>query len=502
MKRLVLINVSLDENYFRKGDETLTLAYLSEVLKNKYDITLLPLKNYHRNDFASFTEEILSKIINADEIGISTNTFSKYYSTKLSNKIRKKYPHKKVFFGGQGIESDHSLLIPSDAKEPILVCNKISETSYDIELLLTNLCPQNCGYCSSPKNQLKVSVSDYIKKIKACIENGQKIRRIILYDNNPLHPLNFKRTYEFFSAIENDFGYLPDSIFYCDPSLLTDKKEFNKISGFLKRFKSPNSNLYFGRERPDAKIAAKIKRRILGNLRTQKELDSERQALLKLASMLNKTPHETGLNFSLVLNYILTPFETYESINRLLEEAKAFMKFRRVIIKSNFLWIFPHTEISKDYRNKYIPAEKFKLELKFFGNDSINYWKEDFENSQFLDLCNALSCRLFYQQPNEDYSWYNLSMLKLARDISLKKYKNNTIDTITKDIPLRIRKNLGKKFDEFKTVIDKDRLHIMSIKNKVALMRISNHIFLNVPEDMIMMMAEEFKKILETRNRL
>ncbi len=496
-EKLALINASLDEDCFRAGKGTLALSYLSEALAAKYDIIVLPVRPYNKNDFRTLLKEILEKVKGVNVVGISANTFSRFYADTISLNINKRYPTVTILLGGRGIPKPKGELdIPKKIAAPQLIFIDVNEAFTDVELLLSNLCPQNCGYCSSPKNQIPVSVEDYLLRIDEGLKKGRKIRRITLYDNNPLHPLNFERTKEFFSGLRAALGYIPDSVLYCDPALLVDKTEFNRIADFLILFKSRNNNLFFGREHCDHRIINKIKRRSCNKIRTQGQLDKEKDAMLMLASMLNTTPEGMGLNFTLVLNYILSPFEDEKSINRLLDEARLFMKSRRVILKSNFLWLFPGTELWKEYSRHYMPPEEMRQELKFFNYESMNYWKEDYENSLFLDLCNALCCRLYFYLPDAYNSWYNISMLRVAMILSLKEYNKNLISSIAKEIPLP---NLKDKFMKFGKIIYEKNYSNITKENKIRLMRDANRLFFNLHDNVIKAMCGEFRKTLEMR---
>lgn len=502
-QKLALINLALDETHFRKGEDTLTLHYLSQILK-EYDISLLPSRPYHKNDFNSFRKEVLPKLKENDLIGISTNTFSQYYARKFSSIVKKLYPKKEVMLGGQGIREQHPTLhIPKQLVKPVFLARDVLPNIVDIEMILTNLCPQNCGYCDTPKTQVPIPIEDYIKMISKLKQQGKKIRRMILYDNSPLHSDNFGRIKPFYEQLKKTLGYIPDSVFYCDPALLVNKKRNSEIVDFLKQFKNPNSNLFFGRECTTEYIAKKIKRRADGKVRNQDHLDRERDAILSLAKQLNTSfDFNKGLNFTLVINYILTPFETQESIRHLLEEVKQFMPYKRVLIKSTLLWVFPYTETALDYKGKFISADDMKLDLKFLNFENLNYWKEDFENALFLDLCNALHCRVYFHLPDIYNSWYNVSMVKLALDMSLKKYTKKTIPVIIEELPKDIKSLLGKKFNEFGKKIEEHALFKSTLQNKVALMRHSNKIFFNIKGKELDMLSDEYKKVLELKKKL
>lgn len=500
-QNLALVNCALDELSFRKGENTLTLSYLSEALRENYEIKLLPLVQYHRNDFSKMADEIKKECKNKGLIGISTNTYSKPYADKMLQILKEEYHDKKIFLGGQGIkEINPAIVIPKETVAPIAAVIDAVNDMCDAEVLLTNICPQNCGYCNTPKNQIQVPVEDYVDRL-IYLKKDRKIRHLTLYDNNPLHMLNFKRTSEFFSLLEEKTGYIPDSVFYCDPALLTDKKEFKRITEFMKRFKGMNSNMFFGRERPDERISIKIKRRVNGMQRSQEHLDNEKKAILKIASMLSE-PGKNGLNFTLVLNYILTPFENSDSISCLIEEAMMFSRYRRIIIKSNFLWVFPFTETAIDYKGNYVDSDELGLNLEFFNFDSLNLWKKGFENSRFLDLCNALNCRLYFHKPNEYYSWYNLSMLRLAGDLSLGLYqKEKTSEYLIGNLPAELKKNLGNRIREFTGFIEGNYLPVDSDETLCIMMKKANMLFFNIPEEMAARMSEEYRRILEARER-
>ena len=142
------------------------MSYLSQVLKKDYDTIVLPEKLYHKNEFDNFSEEILSKVKDVNIIALSTNTFSQYYANKLKEEILDKYPNKQVILGGQGIlEQNKILKIPPQPVLPLIISIDVNETVIDVELLLTNLCPQSCGYCNTPKTQIPIKVDDYLEKI-------------------------------------------------------------------------------------------------------------------------------------------------------------------------------------------------------------------------------------------------------------------------------------------------------------------------------------------------
>ncbi|MFH0874971.1 MAG: hypothetical protein V1859_03475 [archaeon] len=375
----------------------------------------------------------------------------------------------------------------SQFSEPIILF-KGNDNLTEIELLLSNTCPNNCGYCTSEKSNITAKKEDYIKKIKEY--KTTKIIRLTLYDNNPLCKSARENTIAFFEMYEKEIGPLPNTVLYCDPSTLAD--EYDTIADILKKhFKAPNNNLFVGRETCSQEIAEKIGRNYNRQPRTTKQLENEKNALIKLSKELSNA-NSGKLNFTIIINYIITPFETEDSINNLILESLELRKHKRVIIRSNYLWPFSGTSVAKKYEELFMPYEMLDVTLKYFQPGGINVW-----NSNFLDYCFAVKAKLDFDSNDVYFSYYNLAMLHLIRDITFKKYfPNKTINEIAKLIP-ESQKNLKKELIDFGKKIDEEKLYFMGKKDKSRFLELTHTMFLCMPGFVVKEIKKEYEKIIE-----
>ncbi|MBD3203251.1 hypothetical protein GF327_03085 [Candidatus Woesearchaeota archaeon] len=402
---------------------------------------------------------------------VSINSIKSFIET---NKLKGLYYLEEDNFKGTG----HSIY--SEEKIPILLVKK-QKIGIVVDVLLNNQCSNNCGFCVSPKHIITVPVKNYIREINSQL-NGLKIRLVNLYDNNPLCRENFSRTERFFKLFLKKFDYIPNIVLYADPSVIMENKE---IIDFLESFPCSNNNLFLGREAVCEKISEKIARKYKGKFRGQDRLDKEQEIIKKLSKKL-------GGNFTIVLNYILTPFETYDSLTKLQTEFNELTKLNRVVLRSNFLWPLPGTYVSRKYPEKYVRIEKLDVSLKYINMGGINYWDND-----FLDLCFALKAKPFWDFRDPYFSFYSLSMFKLAKLIFFEEYiKQESVNELLNPIPAQL-KSLIKRTSRFLKIIDKKKLYEKTLQNKIELMRYSHTEILNLPLKFVKEMADEFKQIIE-----
>ncbi|MBN2423314.1 cobalamin-dependent protein [Candidatus Woesearchaeota archaeon] len=545
-KNICFISLSTIGMEILSVKDSITVNFIKENL-NGFEIDYLPEKNISCFGFDDYLKKL--KLEKYSLIAVSAPTFSYPYVKKLSDFIRKNYSELPIILGGPHVQKetikkiiekniadlaisgsiDSFIIFIQDISKydfkkinnkffpdldeeipegiyfrnsklelsgkgiskfrnkeiPFLLCKQINDF-YETELLLNNLCQNNCGYCNSPKNKINVPIENYLTKINSTIGNS-KIMRITLYDNNPLWKPNRKRTLAFFDSIKKGYGYIPNTVLYGDPGFFLE--DYDNLTAILKKyFTSFNNNLFFGRETVDGIISKKIKRTYCNEIRDQDRLDKEKEILLKIINGLNN-------NFTFVINYILTPFETYETLAKLINEVKEFSKLKRVIIRSNYLWPLPGTYVSEKYKGQYVPPDELDINLKYFNLGGINYW-----NNDFLDLCFAMKARIDFDARDLYFSYYNISMIELIKEIYFKKYNNKTIEKISEKIPDELSL-LKTKLTEFERIIEKDRLYEINKKNKLELMRYSHLIFFNLPSKAVDELINEFKKIIDFKDR-
>ena len=532
--KILLLNLSTIGAHIIKAQDSIVLSYLNNILSKEAYINLFPKKDYTRLTFDNFLKDLDQSLEGIDAVGISSTTFSFPLAKKACSKIKKKKIP--IIIGGSHIADssiakktlednlvDYAVVgeagafidlirwlqtgegsLPkgvyslSDGKlegdgkgdypenSPAFAVGRKSGSGIDCEVLLTNSCPHQCGYCTSCKKQINVETKDYIKALKE-ISGGKRINHLFLYDNNPMSKVNMDRTKRFFDKFEKEFEYLPSTILYGDGANLIDN--FEEAKDFMSRFRHPSNNLFFGREVTSETISKKIFRGYLGKIRDQEILDDERKALHKLAESLRDSPESNGLNFTIVINYILTPFETEDTLNALCDEIEGFSKYRRVIIRSNLLWPFPATKIREMYGENCILPENLPYDLKIILPDEINYWDSDFENSRFLDFCFALRARPLYDAYDPYASQYAKASMELAKQLAFKNKikKDKILDLVTDDV---LRGRVSSVIDDTK----KD-------SSLGAIMRSAyTHIF-RFDDEMLDALSSDFNKIMELKKR-
>ncbi|MBN1502794.1 hypothetical protein JW930_04565 [Candidatus Woesearchaeota archaeon] len=547
--KLALFNLNLVGSQIVKAEDTLSISVMKKYIGRDL-LLLLPEKNVEKKEFKRYIEKILPTLKDVQLVALSVSTFSYQLARQFSKMVREEYSFLPIIIGGSHIvdeqqakktinegvadiavlgdvkglvelldlvEKEEILFnkksrinvkfntetIPKgiyylnngkvwgsgraylkEQKFPLMLERKFLEED-ELDLLLNNVCPNNCGYCNSPKTIISIPVKDYISDIKS-----KEIKRIYLYDNNPLWRENKKRTLEFFESYKEKFKKIPDVVLYSDPSFFIEKKEFDEAVSIVKELGNRNNNLFFGREVVDEAISEKVRRKYLGDIRKQWRLDKEREVIEKFAKLANK------MNFTLAISYILSPFETKESVEKMLDEVKRFSKYSKIEIKSNFLWPLPGTEIYNMHKGSFFPVEDLDLELECFDFGSINYWHK----AHFLDVCFALRARIFFDYRDLFYSYYNLSAIELAKEIAFDNYDKETCTSIIKNLPKDLKKPLGDKLRALCNLIDKDELFKINNENLIRLLESYFKVFFNADRVILNRLKKEYEMILRAKS--
>ena len=238
-----------------------------------------------------------------------------------------------------------------------------------ISINLDNSCSRRCGYCSKILSRKRPPVEKVVKDIKQAMIYNIPIANLSVSDNNPfeLKTLSYyKKIFErldsplFFNVIqqmdtdsynavfrgdsdsiiiplsEDDYNKIIDktilesektTLFYksamIDPTALTEGN-FENFLVFLFSHYFFNSIL-IGREVVTEAQAEVIGSNISGKPKTQKQLDSEKEAIKKLITAYDAFYQyfkvELDQPFVIKINYIYSPFETKKSALAKLSEA-------------------------------------------------------------------------------------------------------------------------------------------------------------------------------------
>lgn len=307
-------------------------------------------------------------------------------------------------------------------------------------VVLSDACPNNCGYCSSPKAGKPAGVfMDYVGEMA---KNPFFIGRTVIVDiedNNPLMKNNRALTEQFLSASARLSGDMYYSNFL-DPSLLTGE-DYEYI---LSRVLNSNSRraFFIGRDFISEKAAKKYGRNWYGIPRDQKRLDAELEGIVKFLKATDAHKKHTGVT----LSYILSPDDDLQLYGRLASELlylsvlDMVLDNSRISFSPGILTPFPGTKIREDNR------ARINDEIPWSSYDTwTNVWKDApllgrLEDAFYTPLkikqrswlkkhVNDIACVAFpYVSAEEENSWRNKAILgklyKWAYGLMFELYEN------------------------------------------------------------------------------
>ena len=263
-------------------------------------------------------------------------------------------------------------------KFPEINASKIDEVVYNmsgtfnyprIPIHSTDECPNNCGYCSSPKT-VAPDINAILGIVELSLQNPVTRYHPIALDftgNNPfMRGKNRKNTED---LLENICGYVAKSktralyTFFLDPSILIDDREYmtertSRINGLVSYF--------IGRDYPDGDLAAKFGRKWHGKPRSQERLDSEIDGIAKFL----KDITEIRRGVTLYLSYIFPPGSDDAVFKTVANEMIYFSAIGKKLKPSigidfriNSLTPYPDTEVYYKYRGRFDESAYFKYNV-------------------------------------------------------------------------------------------------------------------------------------------
>lgn len=296
---------------------------------------------------------------------------------------------------------------------------------------LSNWCPNNCGYCNSPKFIYEMEPESYLDEIS---RSGSVERVAVLQanDNHPFEIRNRQRTLALLNTIIQRYSSHPRLInFFIDPSSLIEE-ESAELWDFLKNLPAECHQFQFGRECADGRVASVIGRNYHGKARDQQSLDREKKAIMDLAAALPESRFKVF--------YIITPFESPESLRRMLDEVEAIKAPGNIYTGSNLLWPLPGSRNRVRYRGQYFSFEHLPLEiiqeLTLLTPFEMNFWHPEMDASPLLDLLMGTSVKLYHDPQMPNNSLFHLTMLKILAAVAFGEYHpGETVDDFVKTIP-------------------------------------------------------------------
>ncbi len=279
MKRIALFWLATDGMTVLGHKKTLCASFADKVISQ--DHGCYPKTDFLSTELQNHIEKI--DLSSFDILGIYATTFSFHLAKKLAEHARDSNNNICLVIGGPHINKDtlndvletfdYAIIGSIEAVEDILRGKKaaglytkidgrlsgrgVSLPRKDIpvlnitdipggvhaELILSDSCPNGCGYCVSNKRSNLVPIEYYIDEIKT---HKEKLARLTFYDNNPFAGANIQRTKAFFAAIAGLKGEIPNTVFYSDMALIENLDGF--IDYVNRTFTSGNNSIFIGRE--------------------------------------------------------------------------------------------------------------------------------------------------------------------------------------------------------------------------------------------------------------
>lgn len=253
------------------------------------------------------------------------------------------------------------------------------------DVMFEALCRNACRFCPANRGTFGFSRAQALALLRSIRARAGEIGdeyvgMIAIDDSSPLAARRARdgsrwELLDVLAEFERGNPYYPNlfkSIFL-DPSILVDawresEATFNNLVTQL--FNQGVISIFFGRETPTAEIAQKIGRRYNNKVRSQRRLDAERgrlktaiRKLQKLREQHHYPPREIPI--VITISYIISPFETPESIETMLREAREFVKLGNELVKVeiNFNPLIPYlgTPIARNFVDLMVNPERLDL---------------------------------------------------------------------------------------------------------------------------------------------
>jgi len=283
-----------------------------------------------------------------------------------------------------------------------------TEGSRLIGTIFDDSCENRCGFCAIPLSRSPLfaagTVIDSLRPVFANLAPGQ----LSLYDSNPFETRRFDYYREVFEGLY-DRERPVFKITFLDPSLIVSDDYRNKLGPFLLRhafFK-----FFIGRDVVTEQSARVAGSNLRGKVKSQKQLDDEKEALAKFIRAL-KTVHTRAPDIpphKLFLSYIITPFEDRESARAIADDMETFLGLSEEGVKVSVrifpLMPYPGTRVRRELV-KWIEPEDYSFSS--YGLAPGDPWKEEIGLSH--ELMSSLS-------GSYGKSWENQSFLPFFRSI-------------------------------------------------------------------------------------
>lgn len=246
-----------------------------------------------------------------------------------------------------------------------------SKSGRRVSLVLRDVCRNGCDFCTAYVNRGALYPWRVVRENLRRIFRKLKPRWTSLRDSNPLDPKNFNYYRRVFEIMDKTHPSLKN--IYLNPALLVDDNYRGKLVEFFQKHQV--YSFFAGRDAVSEEIASVIGSRNIGVPKNQAQLDAERDAMVEFIRNLQAAPLSRPP--FLVLSYIISPFETLQTVRALLDEMLLFESMTGSGFHINVglfpLMPYPGTRF-RNRLGKYIDPEEFEFHKRV--NGTMTPWKK------------------------------------------------------------------------------------------------------------------------------
>lgn len=263
---------------------------------------------------------------------------------------------------------------------------------------LRSSCPNHCKYCATSKG-ISFPVDMAVEGLERALK-GIPVTAISLTDPNPMA----QNSVDYYLALFDKLrvkGIKPYVQCYIDPSLLVDEKYFKELIRIFREYLF--DGYFIGMDCVDQDVAGNMGRNLEARPRTQQEFDAEQEAVKRFISELKSfylSGRRNGLK-EVILSYIVTPFDTYDTTLKTINQAEQFGARSNGYVKVDgrigTLIPYPGTALRKEHAHHIKDPEDFNTH-----NDMRNPWSLNIgPQAKFLEDAGRLFSRRDYELMRE-----------------------------------------------------------------------------------------------------
>jgi len=251
-------------------------------------------------------------------------------------------------------------------------------------VLINDTCSNRCDFCSVLRDSPRLDPERAAASLARCLAE-EELSHLNFVDSNPLEGKKFGLYDVLLRGLNG-----PTKSLFIDPSLIMEYGD--RLLEFMVRHRV--SELFTGREVVAAEVAERAGVRYQGKVKDQRRLDAELEGLKRLVAALKGLPPPTEAPWSVLVSYIVTPFETRESAEAVISEMASFEAASdervEVIPQFSFLCPYPGTRL----RERYI--ERIEEPGNYLNYSCMtNVW--DYELGRGVHLIDALRWHAKFQ---------------------------------------------------------------------------------------------------------